>query len=35
MAIKAYNGLNADNWDYVKRVLMSVKQISSFQKNNL
>ncbi len=30
MAIKAYNGLNADNWDYVKRVLMNVKQLSSF-----
>ncbi|WP_448584388.1 lytic transglycosylase domain-containing protein [Thermocrinis sp.] len=30
MAIKAYNGLNADNWDYVRRVLRNIQQFRSF-----
>lgn len=27
MAIKAYNGLKADNWDYVRRVLVKVSEL--------
>jgi hypothetical protein len=26
MAIKAYNGLKADNWDYVKKVLSKISE---------
>ncbi|WP_448587964.1 lytic transglycosylase domain-containing protein [Thermocrinis sp.] len=30
MAIKAYNGINADNWDYVRKVLQNAGRLKEF-----